>query len=334
MKIQLTEISFVHGYNCFFASLFNVLRYYGCSLHEADLYLLQKEIFFRYDRSSKGSLPADSFAYQRYDDSSEWLMEQFDLTCDQFSVFDQSAVKKSLINGAPVILMVKSQILTYTKRIFHPSNAREFHCVVLYGIDEETNEALLADCYVVDNKTNISCYTGRFPLQTLKNYTFGGICIHPGFIAGIAEETILMAMQEKLEYFICRDNGGRYAHGKWALLACVEDNLILEKLHHKLIPEFYLELSYLIKAHFLCYYQYIYNTVQRIPRLMIYSAPVWNMRNQWNAYCMKLWKASMDSTILTPAFFMNRAKELFVIQETLFTSICNTIKSNGGTKIE
>lgn len=157
------------GMHCFYSCLYNIAVYYGCQLEEADIFFLCHGMDCWYQESGRKNFLTDSLAFFPYDQQVARFSKEINMHVntdyDQNREANREAIEAAISAGQPVIVMIEPSCLSY-----HPLDENienSCHCIFLYGLDWDSQQAYIGDAFVIDAKGNITVFNGKYPLGTI-----------------------------------------------------------------------------------------------------------------------------------------------------------------------
>lgn len=165
MNVGIEDIQVRTGKHCIFATMQEALRYSGSNLTEAALFFLCEGMNIPYLGDPR------TFWFKRMDQLTTPLVRiqsqfSFHNTSEEDPVRLVNDCADSLVQGYPVLLLVRSRCLSYHRA--YTENQTRGHVVLLYGLDVVGNKAYIADAYLLDNSGRIHTFQGPVPLDELE----------------------------------------------------------------------------------------------------------------------------------------------------------------------
>lgn len=170
MDYVIPDIIVHPGKICLYACLENLFEYYGCTIGEEIFFFLHDDynISYNYDLQYR----PDKDAVKKLNDMNQYGL--FTNKAELFTDYDifYETICEELNNNKPVLLLNNTKNLTY-HRIYKDRNRDFGHSILLYGVEESTNSAYIADCYIKDFSGRIVSYQGRVDLDEIIDSIYG-----------------------------------------------------------------------------------------------------------------------------------------------------------------
>ncbi len=324
------------GKSCLYASFAAVLRYYGYNLTESDVFFLCKGMSIRLSVSSlhkEISMPNQFFEYRSaahiIQHTADLLNLQFQHGNDLSNPKTFQTIREELNRENPVIIFLSPHRLKYVPREFNPDAEQELHCVILYGLNEQATDGFIADSYVVDNSGRVSVYTGALSCSVIQNDTKEFIYICRSFPRLIHEKVIRNRVIENLTDYTNVSLHGETITGISAIYHCIKQATAVFARDNSCIRQYLLELSYLLKAHFIIFFDYLLDYLNHLlpdfPEDLF--AAFRTLRNRWSNYCMKIWQNSLRPVFSSKWDMISVGNNLLNQTIDLLTKIRNQLLS-------
>lgn len=295
------------GKSCLYSSLANLLRYYGFQLSESDVFFICRGFDYKYLKTkfTECDRPSDRFIYRDIKTVSEALQKVIGFKlCYGDSLESMDLVKQvnqGIENNNPVLLLLNPSVLTYTPREFDPDGKFELHCIILKGIDWDRNLAHIVDTYVVDNLGRVSVYEGTLSMEIIIKEVKGFLYFDEVEARMLSSIEIEQSVCDTLNTFLKARENDNECTGWSALQRCIEDITFVQGKEEEFLNNYYLELSYLIRAHFLFIFDYLSETLKNYSMIGQSNIEVYDeldkLRSEWSTFCIKLWKASFHGLL-------------------------------------
>lgn len=319
----------ISGRNCLYSSIAALMQYYGCSLSEAELFFLCEGFEYQYISSQKENLqkPSQKYVYRSMKEIGIHLQRFMQMDYVSGSGLmdndDFELVCKGIHNKNPVVIMLNPDILQYTQREYQPDGEHELHCIILHGIDIEENKAYIIDSFVVNNSGLVSSFQGEIPLDIVRVHTKGYLLLQIYAFEQISRDLIKETMCGALEKFLLARNVNHNLTGWKALCKGIEKIRLLQNAEKEFAAVYCLELSYLLRAHFLFVFDYILEifTSYEFGISASLESRIKHCRYEWSRYCMKIWKVSFAPDIQPFIQLANYGMELMESLKQIIKSI-------------
>ncbi len=338
MRCIIQDFKVTPGKSCLYASLYDLMAYYGYMLGESDIFYICDGFHFEYE-SLESNLKFNAGERLTSDNCEKWAREFSDVLSIEARIgkeIKDERVFQSLIgalaNNNPILLLVDSKVLDYHPRHYQLNNIQDSHCIILYGVDDKENHAYIGDSYILDNTGEVILYSGEFPLNRVIESTRGFVWFNIDASKAVDKKKIFDKMAENLERFLTEKREGTLLKGNLALYRCIDDIRMMKEIDTRVFEAVCTEFAYFISAHFLSKFDYLINMLAEdrsfhINHHEVILEDVKSLKSDWSSFCVHLLRAGFSTNKSQIDRIAENGINLVRKQERIFFEVLNQIKA-------
>lgn len=333
MKILIENIEVTPGKSCFYASLKDLCIYNNIQISESELFFLCDSMYFEYDGIQKN----------QYTLHKEHTNDLFDplrqyLNCKITDIDNKSAankiswISKFLESDIPVMLYVDLKILNYHPKHYQLNNIGDTHCVLIYGINTEKNEAYICDSCIADDSGKVITYKGRFPLSQLIKNSIKYVVFEFQKPFKINGDIITECIIKNISNFLYKTNNSTSYQGNYALYKCIETAKKYTDENKEDYLEIILKISYFISVHYLIKFDYLIelyekNNCYHTGKYSEFIQELKSIKVNWIYFSNRLFTLAHAQKINKINEVLDFGIEIVREQEKVFSQIINHLSS-------
>lgn len=289
MEAKIDKFNLKPGKNCFYSALHNILDYNEANVSEDEIFFLCNGFDCKFiPDESFNKKPHKLLEFIPYQNQINNLSEILHFNkCTIIEEFKQEEfienTEKAVHKDNFLLLMVKPAVLNY-QPLYIDLNYN-YHCIVVYGIDRESNVISIGDSYVLNEKGEVNCYKGKLQIDKIKNSIIG--YTHVEYSTRFDAVNRPPAIEHNLEKYIKNKEPNQ---GKLAILSCISyiNGYISHGGEYTRLDSY--KLIYILKARFLCLIDYLIMMLQKNPSKGKYKMVqmLESLKSDWKSFFIKL----------------------------------------------
>ena len=261
--LQLVQPSYVQaGKHCLFSGMKDISNYHGFKTNESDIFFYCQGMRFKYNESLKGSQRrfSEKLMLRPGEEYANEFARRLSATlhifqCDN-SQKTHEIIRSVLYDKKPVMVLAEPNILNYHPRQVNINIIGDYHCLVIYGIDEEENKYFIGDNYVVAHDRKICAHTDWIPIYTICN-NIKGLFWLDTFPKTQDAHKVERSIVENINEFLLLEENQYGITGSRALDLCMCELPIYANINPEQKELIIMDFLYWLNAHFLCIFHYL-----------------------------------------------------------------------------
>jgi len=192
------------GHHCFYASIWNLLRYYQINISEQDIFFMMGFHIHLDACQNKETQHKNMLCFDTFEVLFERIASRLDCAPQMQIIESKEDFSKYVTDnvslGVPVILCVDPYILEYQTV---QTNLSNLHYVLITDYDCQKETVLLHDAYVLDIEGNVKTFSGVYDVSRLYSKTINCMWFEsPMHNITITNDTILTDAKNLIRSFI------------------------------------------------------------------------------------------------------------------------------------
>jgi len=329
IKHIIPGVNFKQGKHCYYSSIANVMAHSGVDLSEAEIFVLFGGFIMRYycdagklDLTVNNEMPTDFI--DKISSGIRYINEEGKNR-------DLEEIYEAISKDNLVLLAIQNKFLSYNK-VYRESESY-LHYILMYGYDKNTNQAHIADTFMLDHSGSASIYSGTMPLDNIKKGIGAFACFNIEDKNIISKEDFIDIFIKRFRTFLTHklDESDQNIYlGNQAIRKYIENIFPAGDMDNALFEKSCLDAIYNLKfgvmLHLLEYlisilkkYHFMWNKYEDL----ISGLKV--LKSDWHKYFIYLLKVAYSCRRDKISQTIKHGIDIFEYQEKVFFDILNTI---------